>query len=282
MSKTAKGILGFFLVMVAVFGALSVLNKKKALNIIDLQRSVAQMETMDELLRQPKVDWDQVESLYDGSLKKLVRDTKRFATNSYLHGKITDAITEGSKGYVDAISAIVLRRTWLRICLFHVGALMDPQTEQEQALTLEERIARVRLLADPVYQFAAEAEPGREDNSQAVLRQRIAAWEANPGAETAEAFDQAMAGLLARAILHRLSQWRREDVQQRDAFQRALTLQAEMRQLYHPIYDGLYGVIGREAWTVLTEFTNRPTDMDAALVETVLTKNLATEMAIFD
>ncbi|MDP8225506.1 MAG: hypothetical protein P9L99_19250 [Candidatus Lernaella stagnicola] len=264
MNKSLKYLIIISLGAALIFALLSYLNLKKSIDIKELSEAVGQIGEMESHLIAKKIDWTAVEKLYSGPLKNFVKETKRFASNSYLHGKIVDSITEGQKGDVGDVAAIILRRTWLRVCLFYVDALMAPQEEQEQNLSAAERIERVHVVMPPVRRFVAASGEVAENSVNGALR----AWEVDPdNRQSALDFHEAVADVLGATILIRLAQWRREDVNTDKGYRRALVLQAEMRQLIFPVYAEFYDAKGRNAWEVLTEFTRRPTEMDPEVIE---------------
>lgn len=280
LQKNTKNVLYFVAAAIIALIILSILNVRRPMSLSRLQTAVSQINEFDRALQAQPPDWTAMKKMYRGPLESLVKETKRFVQKADLHGKIADSIAEGKKGYVDDVQSIILRRTLLRVCLYHIEALLTPKDPQETALTMPERIAHIEALLGPVEAFARELGQETGVAYQTVLEARWAAWKANPSTTATQDFIAAIDGLMADVVLHRLAQWRTLLTTDKEQRRRAVVIQAEMRQLFHVFYTRLYDRIHQQAWEALTELTNEPNKMNADLIEKVIRDNLAEQMKI--
>ena len=280
LKNNTKNAFYFIVVAAAILVILSILNVRRPMSLSRLQSAISQLNEFDRSLRAQPPDWPAMKKMYRGPLESLVKETKRFVQKADLHGKIEDSIAEGKKGYVDDVQSIILRRTLLRVCLYHIEALLSPKDPQETALTIPERIAHIEALLEPVEAFARELGQETGVNYQTVLDARWTAWKANPTAASTQDFIQTIDGMMADVVLFRLAQWRTLQTADKEQRRRAVVLQAEMRQLFHIFYTRLYDRIRQQAWEALTELTNEPSKMNADQIEKVIRENLAEQMKI--
>jgi hypothetical protein len=267
---------------IALLLVLGYFNIKRSLSEKTLRSAVDQIVQINERLGKSPIDWDAIEAIYTGSLKKLVRDTRRFATNSYLQGKIVESIEAGKAGQLEPVAAVLLERTWLRIGLYHVSEMLNPTQEQEAGLSTEERSARISIFLPVVMATMADDATPNAAWRQSQLEAALESWRQNPGAETAEQFQDVLAGALVEMILSKLDQWQALGEKNRENQGELLTLQADMRQLIYPIYAEFYDTLGQEAWEVFTEFTRRPEEVHPELIRTKILQEFADELAVYE
>jgi hypothetical protein len=276
--KTIKKVLYFAATAIAILIILSIFNVRRPMSLSHLQTAILQIGEFDKALRSQSIDWPAMKKLYHGPLETLVKETKRFVQKADLHGKIEDSISEGKKGYVDDVQSIILRRTLLRVCLYHLEALLTPKDPQEVSLTVPERIEHIEALLGPVYAFARELGQETGVAYQTALEAKWVAWKANPTAVATQDLIDAVDGMSADVVLYRLSQWRTLQTSDKEQRRKAVVLQAEMRQLFHIFYTRLYDRIHQQAWEALTEFTNEPNKMNADQIEKVIRENLVNQL----
>jgi hypothetical protein len=169
----------------------------------------------------------------------------------------------------------------LRAATLHLIATLRGAEKPESALSIEDRKTRVRALAAPALDFAAEErnqEPAGPACEQAISR-RLDAWRANPNAQTADAAVEALDGMFANVILSRLRTWKALRLAEQEQRRQAVVLQAEMRQIFYIIYPRAFERDREGAWKTLTEFTNDPKQMDAAFIAKTVKTDFADALA---
>jgi hypothetical protein len=276
-TEKIRNILVFMATVVAILIILSVMNIKRPMRISQVHEALKQLNELDQALQAPKIDWTAVQKMYRKPLTSLVKETKRYIQKADLYGKIEESIAEGKKGSVDDVQSIIIRRTLLRICVYHAEALLISKDEQETSLTMAEREERMKAFMAPIIEFARESVQHGGLAYEDALQKRWAAWQKNQTPEATQEFLDGVDGLFADAVLQRLAQWRLLSLTEKEQRRKAVVLQADMRQLFHIFYPRLYDRIRQKAWEALTEFTNDPSQMNADAVEKVIRENYETQ-----
>jgi len=262
MRKYAK-LAAFIALLLIVFAGLYALSIPRSLNLGTMAKAADNIAVLDQMLAAKDIDWAKVETLYNNNVSRFVRETNRFEDNSELDFKVHDAIDEGKKGENTELYAIIMRRTLLRVALYHIAGVMLPRTRPENTMSMDERRARARVVLKPIILFT-EQESAEYSKTLARLAND---WESTGNEAKARTFFEAVQGMMAGATLRRLNEWRSLPHKERADRLRALVLQADMRQLYQYLYPIHAQQDKPVAWRILTEFTNPPTEVDPDAIE---------------
>jgi hypothetical protein len=285
MNKTWRLALVAAGLLAGAFVILSVMNIRRGPSVRTVERAVTQIGEIEKSLVSRPVDWQAVRKQYHGPLVALVKDTRRFLPDANLNNKVRESIAEGAKTGFDDIQAIIVSRTFLRVCWLHLIATLAPQQEEERALNAEDRRARATILLKPVERFLLVEgqrleEPLGNELPGTVQEAVSGLWPATLehyayGKSPIDLVEQEMDVVAVRVILARLAKWRALDLRDREQRLKAIALQADMRQLIYFPYERMHDRLGREAWTAMTAFTANPSEMSAQEVEDTLRRYLA-------
>ena len=248
----------FLACTIAVFVGLGILNQPRNLDQDTIRDAVESMLKLDELLAKQKIGWGDVDGQYFGELDKVVADTDRFIEDVRLHRKIRDAIKAGKKDISPRLQGIIIRRTLLRACLYHIEALLTPKIEPEISLPATEKQWRIEALMQLVFKFVENESPVYLDG----LHKRLDHWKESGQLADGEKFIEYVKGIVAKTILIRMNQWRKLNKKTKEGRFNSIVYQAEMRQLFHYLYPDHAAYNKKKAWKILTEFTNNPDDVD--------------------
>ncbi len=234
---------------------------------------------MDAALAVEKPDWETIKPLYwRGTLSRVAAETRNSAANVNLKLKIDEIFDLAHEsGATEDINAIIARRTlWRIVALLLENEIAPPK----KAPALAERRTRATILLDSLCRLIARAEPDKGAAYGRLLHAREQHWAGKPDAAAAQAYFDAIDGVMADMTLRRLAQWRALDKTNATQRRQAVVLQADMRQLFSVLYPRLFDEDQHDSWTALTEFTNDPAKMDADYIENVLRKFRNRQLAI--
>lgn len=255
--------MAFGVVVVVVFVVLAIMNMQKGISRGSISKAIERIETVNQLLVEQPVDWDAVDDAYQNrSLVALVRETDRFLERARLHGKISSAIENGRKKYIEDFSPIMVRDTLFRVCLLHIEALLLPKDEIEARLSIEQRMERIALLSRPIYRYFIAENETRSSAYRRWFDNAVAKWRSAPGEETAKLAIEQIDLIMADMILEQIEKWRKLNKDADDERQVALLMQLHINQLYYVFYERLFDRIGETTRDLLLELDDDPREID--------------------
>lgn len=270
MTKNTKKIIIFTICLIFTFVILYIMNIPRPISLKTSKNAVKNLQKMDELLAEDQPDWGLIEDLFLDDVSKYVSDTEHLLDSVRLDLKIEDAITEAIKGGYSPLQAIIVRRSLLRACLYHMEAQLLAPTEIEKRIEFSERQVRAETAFEPVTRFAEQAAP----EHVAGLKDSMGAWLSGGEEEQAQQVITNLRRMTVDVIAKRLSKWNGLDKNDRQERLQAIVAQAEMRQLFHYVYPYLSKQNKDLAWQVLTEFANKPEEIEVEKIERAIAEIL--------
>jgi len=252
------------------FIVLTIMNLTKGPNRRLIAKSVNQIEIISHLLAKEPIDWDEVDDAYNGSLVKFVRETDRFLERARLHDKITTAIANGQKKYLESFSPILIHDTLFRFCLLHIEALLNPQDDLEARLSIEQRSERIDLLAHSIDRYLADSSKENAEEYRQWFSASLKEWQQNPDREAGQCVVERIDLIMADIIIAQIGKWRQLNVEADAQRLEALLLQLHINQLYYILYERLFERIGETTRQLLMELDNDPREIDMDAIENTI------------